>query len=75
MAFALQNLSVLAYANGFTLWHYKAENDRQALELPHYFAPAGDMLNAGDMVLVSASQGGRMLCVAPDARGLRTVPL
>jgi hypothetical protein len=24
MAFAIRNLSVLAYANGFTLWHYKA---------------------------------------------------
>ena len=28
MAFAIRNLSVLAYANGFTLWHYKAGNDR-----------------------------------------------
>jgi hypothetical protein len=27
MAFSLRNLSVLAYANGFTLWHYKAGND------------------------------------------------
>lgn len=24
MAFSVRNLSVLAYANGFTLWHYKA---------------------------------------------------
>jgi hypothetical protein len=24
MAFAIRNLSVLAYANGFTLWHYKS---------------------------------------------------
>ena len=28
MAFAIRNLSVLAYANGFTLWHYKAGKDR-----------------------------------------------
>jgi len=28
MAFAIRNLSVLAYANGFTLWHYKAGRDR-----------------------------------------------
>ena len=27
MAFAIRNLSVLAYANGFTLWHYKAGRD------------------------------------------------
>ena len=28
MAFTIRNLSVLAYANGFTLWHYKAGSDR-----------------------------------------------
>ena len=28
MAFAIRNLSVLAYANGFTLWHYKSGRDR-----------------------------------------------
>ena len=28
MAFAIRNLSVLAYANGFTLWHYKSGSDR-----------------------------------------------
>ena len=27
MAFAIRNLSVLAYANGFTLWHYKSGKD------------------------------------------------
>ena len=30
MSFTLRNLSVLAYANGFTLWHYKAGNDNLA---------------------------------------------
>ena len=28
MVFAIRNLSVLAYANGFTLWHYKAGKER-----------------------------------------------
>ncbi len=27
MAFTIRDLSVLAYANGFTLWHYKTGND------------------------------------------------
>lgn len=27
MSFSVSNLSVLAYANGFTLWHYKAGVD------------------------------------------------
>ncbi len=76
MAFALRNLSVLAYANGFTLWHYKSAADLlPAIHTPGYFNDAGDMLSAGDFVMVSAPSGGRMLCVVPDQRGLNTVPL
>lgn len=76
MAFALRNLSVLAYANGFTLWHYKAStDDGRAPRTPRFFAEAGDMLAAGDMVLVSAPDGGCMLSVTTDASGLRTLPI
>ncbi|MEJ0047609.1 MAG: hypothetical protein WDN04_16885 [Rhodospirillales bacterium] len=38
MAFAIRNLSVLAYANGFTLWHYKAgTDDQRSIGSPGYF--------------------------------------
>ena len=76
MAFCLRNLSVLAYANGFTLWHYKAANDDAGnVASPSYFADAGDMLAAGDMVMISGAQGGKMLCVVANENGLRTAPL
>jgi hypothetical protein len=76
MAFAIQNLSVLAYANGFTLWHYNAGGDNQAaVGSPGFFARAGDMLNAGDMVMVSGAEGGRLLCLLPDRGGMRGAPL
>jgi hypothetical protein len=68
MTFAVRNLSVLAYANGFTLWHYKAGAD--ALDQVGgrgYFASAADMLAPGDMMMVSASDGARMLCITPTA--------
>ena len=59
MAFAIRNLSVLAYANGFTLWHYKAGKDRlNHIEEVDFFADAADMLAEGDMMIVSASDGG-----------------
>ena len=65
MAFAVRDLSVLAYANGFTLWHHKAGkacvNDAGE---DNYFADASDMMAAGDMILVSGLGGGRILCVA-----------
>ena len=70
MAFAIRNLSVLAYANGFTLWHYKAGRDPlQQVETRDFFADAADMLAEGDMMMVSTADGGRVLCVAPGVAG------
>jgi hypothetical protein len=70
MAFAIRNLSVLAYANGFTLWHYKAGRDQlDDVETSDFFADAADMLAEGDMMMISAADGGRVLCVAPGVAG------
>lgn len=64
MAFAIRNLSVLAYAQGFTLWHYKAGADRlDDVAQPGFLVDAADMLAKGDMLLISASDGGRMAFV------------
>ncbi len=76
MAFAVRNLSVLAYANGFTLWHYKtAAEDQKTVGNTGYFAGADDVLSAGDMMMVSARDGGRLMCLTPDRAGLRAVQL
>ncbi len=80
MAFAIRNLSVLAYAQGFTLWHYRANLPTLAGSLvppasaeevlaPGFFDPAADMLAQGDMVLVSTRDAGRMLFVTGTAQG------
>ena len=77
MAFAIRNLSVLAYANGFTLWHYKAGADRlPAVVAPDFFADAADMLVRGDIVMISAVDGARIVTVAAPADGtIVTAPL
>ncbi len=65
MAFAIRNLSVLAYAQGFTLWHYKAGADRlDDVAEPGFLANAADMLASGDMLMVSATDGGRIAFVS-----------
>lgn len=65
MVFAVRNLSVLAYANGFTLWHYKAGKDRlEAVASGNYFSDAADMLAVGDMMMITAADGARIMCVA-----------
>jgi hypothetical protein len=71
MAFTIRNLSVLAYANGFTLWHYKAgQNSLEHLAEPGFFSDAVGMLAAGDIVMVSAAEGASMLCVETGADNL-----
>ena len=76
MSFAVRNLSVLAYANGFTLWHYKAGDDAlPAMARPGYFDDAVDMLATGDMLLVTAPEGGRVLCIAATEGRLLAAPL
>jgi hypothetical protein len=56
MAYTSTDLSVLAYANGYTLWHYKSSADAQAtIAAANYFNGATDMVRVGDTVLVQDS--------------------
>jgi hypothetical protein len=77
MAFAIRNLSVLAYANGFTLWHYKSGKDRlDAVSGGNYLADASDMLTPGDLIMVTAADGARIVCVTlADVETVVTAPL
>lgn len=75
MAFAVRNLSVLAYAQGFTLWHYKAPGQTLAAANDGFFDPASDMLAPGDMLMISASDGGRILFVTRAHGGVQTTAL
>jgi hypothetical protein len=71
MAFTIRNLSVLSYANGFTLWHYKAGGDRlEQVAERNFFADASDMLAEGDLMMVSAADGGRVISVVPGVAGV-----
>ena len=58
MAFDSKNLSVLAYANGFTLWHYTTTDIATVVDTAGYFNAAEYMLRVGDMVLANADTGG-----------------
>jgi len=58
MAFQSRNLSVLAYANGFTLWHYTTPDAPGDVDTQGYFNGASEMLRAGDMVLANVNTGG-----------------
>lgn len=68
-----QNLSVLAYANGFTLWHYATKDPASEVDDAGYFDDAADMLRKGDMILanvdVDDAPAAGMFVVVGNAEG------
>jgi hypothetical protein len=58
MAYKPSNLSVLAYANGFTLWHYTTTDPAATADTTGYFNGAADMLRVGDMILANLDTAG-----------------
>jgi len=83
MPFDSRELSVLAYANGFTLWHYRTTD--RAVDLTAepvetgggaaYFAGADELLREGDQIIVNLQSGNRpalvnlmVTAVAPPGR-------
>ncbi len=74
MAFTIRDLSVLAYARGFTLWHYKAGTATLAeVDGAGFFNDAADMMPPGDIIMVSAADGGAQFYVASVAEGVVTI--
>jgi len=57
MAYDPKNLSVLAYANGFTLWHYRTEDSRATVATPGYLNAARNMLRFGDVIMIGFPSG------------------
>lgn len=53
----LRNLSVLNYANGFTLWHYKSSGDGRECMDAEFWTDARDLIAPGDIVYASGPDG------------------
>ena len=60
MSMNSKNLSVLAYSNGFTLWHYKTEDAKDAVVAANYFNDVANILNVGDMIVTSLDINGTL---------------
>jgi hypothetical protein len=50
MAFKPSDLSALAYANGFTLWHYRTTDSSTTVDTTGYFNQAAGILRVGDFI-------------------------
>ena len=76
MAFKLRDLSVLAYANGFTLWHYTSTDTADEVCRDGYFNGAKSyepdsllMLRAGDMIMANVASGGAGIYLVSTSDG------
>lgn len=67
MAFQNKNLSVIAYANGFTLWHYKANETITTITTSGYFSSVATLMKTGDIILINASNGTTIQTLSVEA--------
>ena len=58
MAYLSKSLSVLAYANGFTLWHYATIDLAIDVDTAGYFNDAAGLLRVGDMIMANVDTDG-----------------
>lgn len=56
MPFQSKDLSVLAYANNFTLWHYTTFDS--SVTTAGYFNSAADMLRVNDLIIANIDTDG-----------------
>lgn len=75
MAFQNKNLSVIAYANGFTLWHYAANETLATITASGYFNAVKSLMNSGDVVIINASDKTSIRKIAVSDSAVTTAAL
>ena len=73
MAFHNKNLSVIAYANGFTLWHYAAGETKAVIAAAGYFNSIKTLMNVGDIVIINGSDGTALRAISATGANVSTV--
>lgn len=74
--FLNKNLSVLAYANGFTLWQYYSKGDPLEIVLePNFFVNVKTLMAIGDIIIISAKDGTTIRTVTELSPSVRIEPL
>ena len=75
MAFQNKNLSVIAYANGFTLWHYSAAETLSTITANGYFNNVKTLMNIGDIIIINASDNTAIKKINVTELSVTTVAL
>ncbi len=75
MAFQNKNLSVIAYANGFTLWHYAAAEKMDTISAAGYFDSVKTLMNVGDVIIINGSDNTAFKKVSANETNVTLAPL
>jgi hypothetical protein len=75
MAFQNKNLSVIAYANGFTLWHYAASETMATITASGYFNLVRTLMNTGDVIIINGSDKTSIKKIAVGDSAVTTAAL
>ncbi len=75
MAFQNKNLSVIAYANGFTLWHYASEDKMTPISNAGYFDSVKTLMNVGDVIIINGSDNTAFKKVSANETNVTLAPL
>lgn len=57
MAFQNKHLSVIAYANSWTLWHYNAQEPMANIDGKNFFGSIWTLCAVGDLIYIVDDQG------------------
>lgn len=68
MAFQSRNLSVLAYANGFTLWHYVSSEDMVETIFSEKYFTCTDLFSQADHIHINSADGSALAYVVERKR-------
>lgn len=65
MKFENKNLSVIAYASGWTLWHYRADDTelKQIVADQRFFSKVYHLSATGDIVIINGKDGTGIYCM------------
>ena len=57
MAFKNTNLSVIAYANGWTMWHYRSTETLEQITKDGFFDKVFHLAATGDIIILNGADG------------------
>lgn len=66
-----KNLSVLSYANGFTLWHYTTTDTIEQVTNNNYFSKVATLMHVGDIIIINSNKDTYIKCIVDTNHGVK----